>query len=110
MENPLNLLPAALNNGARAFIVDSDNMAPTFSYGDRLLIDANVTTPDKCGVYLIDDNGTARVFRVQCLIGSDRVRLSQDNPHNSAFELTRSDLLVLGRVEWLARPMDKIAF
>lgn len=103
MDNYLKTL-AEPTASPRILKVDSDNMAPTMSYDDRVLIDASVIEIDAVGgVYAFSDSGSVRLMRASKRVGSDTVDIWNDNPAYSRFTAPAAELLVLGRVCMVAR-------
>jgi len=94
----------------RIMTVDSDNMAPTMSYDDRVLVDAsNIDIDAAGGVYAFADGGSVRLMRASKRIGSNMVDMWNDNPVYSRFAVPASELLVLGRVCMVARQIAPCA-
>ena len=90
--------------------IESDNMAPTLSYGDRILVDAGTIEIDAAGgVYAFADGDTVRIMRGCKRIGSDKVDIWNDNPAYSHFTVPADELLVLGRVCMVARQIAPCA-
>ena len=94
----------------RILTIESDNMAPTLSYGDRILVDAGTIEIDAAGgVYAFADGETVRIMRASKRIGSDKVDIWNDNPAYSRFTVPADELLVLGRVCMVARQIAPCA-
>ena len=71
-------------------------MAPTLSYGDRILVDAGTIEIDAAGgVYAFADGDTVRIMRACKRIGSGKVDIWNDNPAYSHFTVPANELLVL---------------
>ena len=109
MDNHLKTLAGPIAS-PRILTIESDNMAPTLSYGDRILVDAGTIEIDAAGgVYAFADGDTVRIMRACKRIGSDKVDIWNDNPAYSHFTLPADELLVLGRVCMVARQIAPCA-
>lgn len=92
----------------RIMDVMADNMAPTVSYGDKLIIDANdLQITAAGGVYAFLDSGQVTIQRAEKCMGSNDVLVSNDNPAYSSFRVPIESLTVLGRVVFFARELTQ---
>ena len=90
----------------RVMDVDADNMAPTVSYGDKLIINAwDTQISANGGVYAFYDAGAVVIYRAVKKVGSTDVILSNDNPAYSSHCVDLDMLVILGRVAFFARPL-----
>ena len=109
MDNHLKTLAGPIAS-PRILTIESDNMAPTLAYDDRVLIDASAINIDAAGgVYAFADGDTVRIMRACKRIGSDKVDIWNDNPAYSRFTVPADELLVLGRVCMVARQIAPCA-
>jgi phage repressor protein C with HTH and peptisase S24 domain len=76
-----------------------DSMEPSLSDGDDILIDLTQTEPGGGGVFLIRDDGSLLVKRLQ-KVGT-RLKVISDNPAYESYE--SGDIEVLGRMIWQGR-------
>ena len=90
----------------RVMDVDGDNMTPTLSYGDRLIIDFwDTQITANGGVYAFYNAGAVVIYRAEKKVGSVDVILSSDNRLYSSHRVEIDELEILGRVTNFARPL-----
>ena len=90
----------------RVMDVDGDNMTPTLSYGDRLIIDFwDTQITANSGVYAFYNAGAVVIYRAEKKVGSVDVILSSDNPVYFTHRVDLDKLEILGRVAHFARPL-----
>lgn len=87
-------------DGLIVWRVESDDMAPTYEYGDRIIIDTNAKRVSPPGVFLIWDGvgpSLAHINVVQVDAGKQKARITprEGNSYEAAIE----KLSVIGRVK-----------
>ncbi len=86
-----------------SFIINDDSMEPTFYKGDIVIVDVSKREGEALGFFLIKDNFSITVRRVEHIMGSSRLRIIADNTKYATYEQELSKIQLMGKVSWYFR-------
>lgn len=83
--------------------VIGDSMEPTLRSGDKIMVDLADKNVAQLGVFALFDGDATVVKRVEKVMGTEKIRLSSDNPHHREYEVSADTVSIAGRVVWFGR-------
>ncbi|MFO0389490.1 MAG: XRE family transcriptional regulator [Alphaproteobacteria bacterium] len=92
-------------DNAKFFRITSDDMSPKLIRGDVVLIDTSNTKPSPPGLFLIFDGVGLTVRNIAYIKNPKNKRISVRSENQSDYKDDRDldDVLIVGRIVWLAR-------
>lgn len=88
---------------AQSFNISDDSMEPTFHNGDIVIVNESVGKQDTLGFFVIQDQFTITVRRVEHIMGSTKLRVIADNPKYATYEQEMDRIKLIGKVVWYLR-------
>ncbi|MBQ4874590.1 MAG: helix-turn-helix domain-containing protein [Rickettsiaceae bacterium H1] len=88
-----------------SFSIDDDSMEPTFYNSDVLIINKLQNKQHSLGFFLIKDEFSTTVRRVEHIIGSTKLRVIADNSKYATYEQEINKIQLIGKVLWYLRTM-----
>ena len=91
----------------RLVTVRGTSMSPDLEDGDTILIDLGQIHPRPSGIFVLDDGHGLVVKRLEFVPHEEepRVRIISSNPAFVPYRRKFSDIRIIGRVIWMARPL-----
>ena len=100
-------LPHTGRDNLRLVTVRGNSMSPDLEDGDTILIDLGQHDPRPKGIFVFDDGHGLVVKRLEFVPHDEepRVRILSSNPEYVTYRRKVSDIRIIGRVIWMARPL-----
>ena len=96
---------AGKDNQYCSFDINDDSMEPTFHSNDMIIVDTSKKQNGQSGFFLIKDNFSTTVRRVEHIIGSTKIRVIADHSKYATYEQEMDRIVLIGRVVWYLRTM-----
>lgn len=93
------------NDMIHSFNINDDSMEPTFHNGDLLIVNISRRKQDPVGIFVIKDEFSTTVRRVEHIIGSAKLRVIADNSKYSTYEQEMAKVQLIGKIVWYIRAM-----
>ena len=100
-------LPHTGRENLRLVTVRGASMSPDLEDGDTILIDLGQYDPRPSGIFVLDDGHGLVVKRLEFVPHDEeaRVRILSSNADYVPYRRKLSDIRIIGRVIWMARPL-----
>ena len=100
-------LPHTGRDHLRLVTVRGESMSPDLEDGDTILIDLGQNHPRPAGIFVLDDGHGLVVKRLEFVPHDEepRVRILSSNADYVPYRRKLSDIRIIGRVIWMARPL-----
>ena len=101
-------IPHTGRSHLRLVTVRGDSMSPDLEDGDTILIDIGQSLPRPSGIFVLDDGHGLVVKQLELVPHNDepRVRILSSNANYVPCRRKVSDIRIIGRVIWMARPLS----
>lgn len=86
-----------------SFTIRDDSMETTFYNNDLIIIDTFKKKHDPVGFFLIKDEFSTTVRRIEHIMGSQKLRVIADNNKYATYEQDMDKVQLIGKVIWYLR-------
>ena len=86
-----------------SFTITDDSMVPTFNNGDIVILSISTKKQKPSGFFLIKDDFSTTIRRIEHIIGSIKLRIVADNEKYATYQQEIDNIQLIGKVIWHLR-------